>query len=98
MERQKATRDQARADAQRVRIADFILRDHAAQFARAERSTIENGFRFIMRMSRGAFLHGTGKKEITAFIGKSGRGKIMTERDEQAVGSEFEAGFLAQLA
>src|SRR5688500_13984930 len=89
---------EAGADRQRIRVANFVLRDHAAQFVRAKSAAIEDRFRFVAAMTGGAFPHWLGKKKIPAFIRKPGRSKIIAQRSQISTFGELEPRFLAQLA
>src|ERR1700682_506780 len=71
--REKTAHGQARGHAQRVGIANFILRNHAREFGHAERSTINDLFGFLADVRMGARLNRTRQKEVTVLIGKSRR-------------------------
>src|SRR6266550_727445 len=70
-DRQKTPSGERGANAKRVGVANFILRDHATNLFAAESATIENRFAFIPVRTLCAGLNWTGQKEITALIGKS---------------------------
>src|SRR5205085_4996043 len=97
-EGEQAAGEQPRADRERVRVANLVARDHAAQFFRGESAAIEDRFRFVARMAGGAFADRPGEEKIAALIGKSGRSKVIAERNEIAAFSEFESRFFAQFA
>src|SRR5438093_2605003 len=50
-QRQKAARRQRRANAQRIGVANFVLRNHAANFIHSKFTAIENRFSFVSRRS-----------------------------------------------
>src|SRR5215211_848405 len=58
------------ANAKRVRVANFILRNHATNLFAGESAAIENRFAFIPVRALCAELNWTGQKETTALIGK----------------------------
>src|SRR6266480_6356054 len=70
-ERQKTASGERGANAKRVGVANFVLRDHATNLFAAESATIENRFAFIPVRTLCAGLNWTGQKEITALIGRS---------------------------
>src|SRR5215216_447123 len=69
-ERQKAASGERGANAKRVGVADFVLRNHATNLFASESAAIENRFAFIPVRALCAGLNWTGQKEITALIGK----------------------------
>ena len=71
-ERQKAASSERGANTKGVRVANFIVRDHAANLFAGESATIENRFAFILFRALCTGLNWAGQKEITALICKPG--------------------------
>jgi hypothetical protein len=74
-ERQKTPSGERGANAKRVGVANFIVRNHATNLLAGESAAIENRFAFIPVRALCAGLNWTGQKEITALIGKPGEEK-----------------------
>src|SRR4029450_6766775 len=76
-ERQKTASSERGANAKRVGVANFIVRDHATNLLAGESTAIENRFAFIPVRPLCAGLNWTGQKKITALIGKPRRREII---------------------
>src|SRR6516225_4745799 len=67
-ERQKAARCERGANTQRVCVANFVLRDHSANFLHAKFATIENRFSFVSRRELSTELNWTRQKKVASLI------------------------------
>ena len=72
-ERQKAARCERGANTQRVCVANFVLRDHSANFLHAKFATIENRFSFVSRRELSTELNWTRQKKVASLIRESRR-------------------------
>src|ERR1700680_2817010 len=97
VERKKTARRQSRPHAQRVRVTNLVLRDHAPNFLHTKCAAIENRFRFIAHVAS-TRLDWSRQKKVAMFVSKPRRRKVMTERDELAVFGQFIARLFAQFA
>src|SRR5262245_41703826 len=70
-DRHKTASGEGGANAKRVGVATFILRNHPANLLAGESAAIENRFAFLPLRPLDARLNWTGEKEITALIGKA---------------------------
>src|SRR5437870_6749757 len=95
-QRQKTTRRERRANAQCIGVANFVLRDHAANLLHSKFAAIENRFRFLSSLGLFTPLNRTCQKEVAALIRESRRRKIIAERNELAVFCQLVTGFFAQ--
>src|SRR6266542_4449634 len=94
-------KNQRRASDRRPRansVAQFVLRDHAANLLHSKFATIENRFRFLSSLGLFTPLNWTCHKEVAALIRESRRRKIIAERNELAVFCQLVTGFFAQFA
>src|SRR5688572_10630823 len=76
-EGKNAAGNEAGKQRQRVGVANFVGRDHAAQFLCTEGAAIEDRLGLVAAMTGGAFPHWLGEKEIPALVRKAGRSKII---------------------
>src|SRR5206468_8476949 len=69
--RKKTARQYPRPQAKRIGIANFVLRDHAANLLYGKLAAIENRFRFISIRRLLTSLHRPRQKKVAALIGES---------------------------
>src|SRR5215471_12067152 len=74
-EREKAASGEGGANAKRIGIANFILRNHLANLFAGESSAIKDRFAFLPVRPICTWLDWTRQKEITSLVGKPWRGK-----------------------
>ena len=70
-ERQKTARREGRTNTQGVGVANFVLRDHAANLLYGKLAAIENRFRFISIRGLLTLLHRACQKKVATLIGES---------------------------
>jgi hypothetical protein len=74
-EREKAASGEGGANAKRIGIANFILRNHLANLFAGESSAIKDRFAFLPVRALRTWLDWTRQKEITSLVGKPWRSK-----------------------
>src|SRR4051794_12122489 len=94
-EGEKTLRGHARADAERVRIANFVAPNHVTKFGWTKRATIDDG---LIRLAFSDEFNRARQKEPGVFVGESGRGEEVAERDQFATSCQLISCFFAQLA
>jgi len=70
-ERHKTACCERGANTQRIGVANFVLRDHAANFLHRKFAAIENRFSFVSRRALFTPLNRTCEKKVAALISKS---------------------------